>query len=541
MRTFYFLCVGICYWLTVMISSISAAPLFEEHFDTATVNGADWVQSGSGGFVFDTPPGSGSGDFAWVCTGFTGTYTNGIRSLASYNRGQNLRCTFKLWKTDESDVFGTLYEWIYNGINGPWVNRDSWVPADNDPTGNYPSLEQIEAGIARYNTADAAGAVTWCEGVTNFDEYATCPVLDPAFTTAWAAATTKANALTIRVWLGDSTGCMAEWSLDGGLTFQPLNLSGDTPIDTRDLAAGSDWNGAKVGSADPVWIFFGADWGQAWVDDIVVEDDLNTAGEPTPTPTPEPTGEPTPTPIPEVIFEEHFDVGTLDTEKWAWTGSGGGFLFDTPPGSGSEDYALVLTGSAFDGGFFSAESFDRGKNIRCTFRLWKDDQPWSFNSVCGPWYKQNTLSGDFPIYEHIEAGIGRQEGSETPAGVRWCENTSDWASYVASPMLESAFETAWGAATTKANSLMVRVWLGDETGTAAEWSQNDGATWAPLRLSLGNPIDTRGQPAGATISSSATVWLFFGGVFGQSWVDDVVVEIDSDQLPVNYAGSWILY
>ena len=233
------------------------------------------------------------------------------------------------------------------------------------------------------------------------------------------------------------------------------------------------------------------------------------------------------------LFEDNFDAGggVLDPAKWTTT-AGGGFVFDEPPGSGSGDYALVLTGSTMTGGFHSVPTFTRGNNLRCTFRLWKEDAAWSYNSVAGPWCNDNSMTGTYPIYEHIEAGIGRETGG---GAVRWCEGTTDWTTYAACPMLRDEFRTAWGTAISKETSLLVRIWLGDSTGCMAEYSQDDGTAWLPLQVGAG-PIDTRGLNAGdpwngARVSSTSPLWIFFGGVFGQTWIDDVIVENDDNLVP----------
>jgi hypothetical protein len=218
-------------------------------------------------------------------------YKSGIRSRMSFNRGQNLRVSFRLWKpvtTESLDVIllGDLH-WVYNSICGPWVNKNVYSGETENPT-----LEQIEAGFGQSGTnqndnPDSNVFTRWCEGVTNWNGggggggYYASPWMSAEFRDAWQAANTKVESLWIRIWLGDVSGAKAEWSTDGGeaweeKTWETMKLQdGTTEIDTIGLPAGTDWNGATVGAADPVWLFFGPSLGDVYVDDVVVENDTH--------------------------------------------------------------------------------------------------------------------------------------------------------------------------------------------------------------------------------------------------------------------------
>jgi hypothetical protein len=230
------------------------------------------------------------------------------------------------------------------------------------------------------------------------------------------------------------------------------------------------------------------------------------------------------------VLSEDFNLGYLDWSKWEQEGSVS--LVDI----GGGDYALRLTGSTYQDGIRSHYEIPRGDNLRCTFKLWKDDQQWNWNGVCGPWVNRDVLSGGWPALEQVEAGIMRYD--QTYSAVMWGEGITSWNS--STPSLESAFTNAWAGATSKATAVWVRVWLGDETGCLAEWSQ-DGVNWQPLRLANGVAIDTIGMPAGdlwngVHVSSSDPVWIFFGGSYGYTYIDDIEVVNDA----ASYTPSYII-
>ena len=255
----------IALWISlsaIFISNAQGAEILRESWDQGVIDIDKWELAGSG--VDTSLTDLGGGDYALSLSG--STYTNGIRSVVPVKRGDNARCSFMLWK-DSGD-------WSWNSICGPWVNRNSL-------NGSYPTLEQVEAGLMRYNNTMVG--VQWGEGITSWNGNE--PLIESAFTSAWFAATEKARAVHVRVWLGDTTGSRCDWSTDGTI-WNPLKLKNGTPVDTIGLPAGQSWNGVKVSNTDPVWIFFGGAYARSYVDDVLVQNDADVYIPPTPPPSP---------------------------------------------------------------------------------------------------------------------------------------------------------------------------------------------------------------------------------------------------------------
>ena len=99
----------------------------------------------------------------------------------------------------------------------------------------------------------------------------------------------------VRVALGDRSGAKCEWSRNRS-DWQPVKLADGKAINTIDLPAGSDFGGVycgensacKVGSANPVWLFFGGGGnGVTYIDDIeLVNDAIVWSTPPNPEPPP---------------------------------------------------------------------------------------------------------------------------------------------------------------------------------------------------------------------------------------------------------------
>lgn len=235
-----------------------AEVLLEENWNTGAIDPLKWERVGSedGTVVFDLGlSGAGeTGDYAlYLQDDFT--YTNGLRSVLSFNRVADklLVCSFTMFRDAETVPTG------YEGPCGPWVDT-------NTLSGAFPALEQIEAGISRYSMA--SNVTYYIEGSpAAFD---TVP-LGSAFTNAFQNATNKNNALIVRVSLGPDTGAMLEWAT----LADPNNFVRE--FNTIGMPAGSNYMGSNmVSSADPVWVFFsgagdGASSARAIVDDIKVE------------------------------------------------------------------------------------------------------------------------------------------------------------------------------------------------------------------------------------------------------------------------------
>lgn len=257
-----------------------------------------------------------------------------------------------------------------------------------------------------------------------------------------------------------------------------------------------------------------------------------------------------------VQFSEDWESEEIDPAKWNMLGAGGPFVFnlaDTGQSiGGATDYALFLAGSGLNtGALASVASFDRGDDLRVTFKLMKDDVSLNSAGICGPWANISDLrAGDYPALYDIEAGFQRTSGnflltSEFDEGMF----ATPWTAG------DSAFYDAVLAATHKSTVVTVRVTLGDTTGARVEWSA-DGVNfdtvvhqeciWEGSLSPTGNTMDfdSVGMTAGDTwfgtnrVSSATTVWLRFGGgtYGGRFIIDDIVVETGS--LAV---GDWYRY
>jgi len=86
--------------------------------------------------------------------------------------------------------------------------------------------------------------------------------MSSTFVEAFQSSTSKANALTIRVRLGDELGAKLEWSTDGGKIWTE-------EIDTRE---------ERGGKHSMVYVGFASYGTEVFIDDIRVEQDAHTGG-----------------------------------------------------------------------------------------------------------------------------------------------------------------------------------------------------------------------------------------------------------------------
>lgn len=252
------------------VGTASAEVILSEDWESQAIDPGKWNNLGSGMFVYNLALTGqsigGATDFAlFVAGGWN--YTQGVMSTTSFNRGDNLRCTFKMLRDDAPTY--------YSALCGPWASNDGFA-------GTYPALENIEAGISRTN-GDGGGTVhdSACEYIEDSSTINPLAPIDSAFYNAILSATNKENALTIRVMLGDSTGAEIQWSTDEVNFNSVIIWEGETfeaVADTIGDLAGTNWIGNnRVSGADPVWLFFGGgpggggSYSRFIVDDIVVE------------------------------------------------------------------------------------------------------------------------------------------------------------------------------------------------------------------------------------------------------------------------------
>ncbi len=235
-----------------------------------------------------------------------------------------------------------------------------------------------------------------------------------------------------------------------------------------------------------------------------------------------------------VIFEDHFDSAsyvnnaTIDTGVWNWSGyteseHGHPNFLDVDETDGDGNYSIGLHGSTtsfFSTWIRSIQSFTRGDNLRVTFRHWGDSTDTrhvhaypNYASIAGPWHADGVGMPEGGLSFYGDSPTHSQQFAENGL---W--NSGNWMSV--------AFTTAYDAATSRANSMLIRVWLGDVKGSAVEWSTDEGATWTM-------EYDSRKQDTayGQTTGSASTVRLGFAGCNGRTEIDDIIVEIGGAPTP----------
>jgi hypothetical protein len=253
----------------------------EEHFASATLDTAKWGTFN--GAQNSQPTAIGGGDFAIALTG-NAAGGMGFFSLNGFSRGQNLTATFKLWHDP------TLQ---YTNVGGPWVKCNT--PTEMGYT--YPGLNWVEAGIAgqdSFGFPDIGGNTFHNLGIAEGEQAWGWVFSGNGFAPQWAAATSKATAVTMRVILGNATGARFETAADG-VTFTGMVSDLGTVYDTRGTTACAAVSGNQKVSSSPVAYvgFSGGYTFPTWVDDIVVTRDLGAPdGTVTPTPTPIPSATP---------------------------------------------------------------------------------------------------------------------------------------------------------------------------------------------------------------------------------------------------------
>lgn len=226
-----------------------------------------------------------------------------LLSDATFARGDNLRCTFTTWFPEKAlilanSVIDTTIEWggvldatSHVMIGGPFTNA-------TNPPGTY--LFFTPEAMIRFWGADATGMHFaqpddgWPSGGIELWDL-TAP-LEEDFNYQFIYETrTKANALEVRVTLGNTDGAMMEWRHVGEATWR-------TELDTRDSGTNTAHADARV-----CFMTYG---GTLFVDDVTVEND--TSG---------------------ILLQDDFNAGTFNESLWTvseQTTNGGGtaILYD---------------------------------------------------------------------------------------------------------------------------------------------------------------------------------------------------------------------
>jgi len=270
---------------------VSAATLFEENWDSGTIDPGKWTQGTLGqaspvrynGLACmnlldeNAVPGSNdqtpctSGDFGWISGSATfNTFDTWIRSVEGFPRGDNLVIEFTTIGARHRPGTGLPFPGN-SGLNGPGHNT-------ND--GATPIGDDCEAGICgTYGTmtwGDGAGSAN---GTTLGDDWNHDPYsgnlarwwnqLD--FSMGVTPADHKIErALRHRVHVGNTSGFFYEYKRMDEVDWQVAhnnngtigNIADDVPMDTRETAAG--------GNSPTIYLGWCTNQGAVIIDDIVV-------------------------------------------------------------------------------------------------------------------------------------------------------------------------------------------------------------------------------------------------------------------------------
>jgi len=311
------------------------------------------------------------------------------------------------------------------------------------------------------------------------------------FVPDFESAINKANSLIIKVTLGANQGGRIEWSADDGATF-------NSP---------SEWNTVGFGPSMAAGNQIG--WwgvtGPVFIDDIFVFE--GSAG-PTPTPPPTPIppmGEPLP-------FIEDWNSGVIDENRWNVIGQVD--LVDL----GGGDYAARTESAAWENYYSTNNFFNRQNNIRCSFRAWHGGNENS-SAINGPWSSSRNQGTPFAS----EAIIGGWYGG---AGGADFMRTMD-RGWLSGDDMSLDWQSAWTLADSKANGVDVSVALGNQRGAKFEWKNSGKGAFILETDSRGDTAAFGGDP----------VYVKFGGFNEEVFIDNIVVDSDTNQAPPTPTGT----
>ena len=239
---------GLLIWATSIPSP--AGILFTEDWNAGSIDGNKWTVGFSRGGQWDIVD-VGGGDYA--VKGYAeGQYDTSIVSKLVFIRGENLRVTFKVWG-DAAQTGKKMKFPERSTIIGPW--HSSFY--------DYCAGFTLEAGL---NAAAGQKTNNFRFSENGIQHAFGRPLPDKEeFSQSWMKASSKENALTLRVTLGERTGSKFEW-MDGD--------EWHTSIDTRGNPATL---GGQIGSAATVKVGFNPFAMPILVDDIVVENDASSS------------------------------------------------------------------------------------------------------------------------------------------------------------------------------------------------------------------------------------------------------------------------
>jgi hypothetical protein len=190
-------------------------------------------------------------------------HTTYFYARQTFRRGANLRCTFKTWVDSSKKENWVKGDPANAQIGGPWHASQSFE-AMTDADATVTVARGIIPGKTVVHPFNNPEAMVRFWGTPYFaqdgDAWPTGgDALSSDFIKTFEASSSKANALTIRVWLGDEIGAKLEWSGDDGRTWKE-------EIDTRQ---------GKGGRHGRVYLGFATFGTAVFVDDIVVENDAH--------------------------------------------------------------------------------------------------------------------------------------------------------------------------------------------------------------------------------------------------------------------------
>ena len=238
----------------------------------------------------------------------------------------------------------------------------------------------------------------------------------------------------------------------------------------------------------------------------------------------------------DALLTEDWNTGMMDAATW--------FIYDDAGQTGGVmqvdqiapgDYAMAMAHPFnFDLTLWSQNGFSRGDNLRVTFLVWGDatnaagGQLFPNVSNCyGGWHHNNNFQG----YNYEEVMLDYYYTLDGNNHIRYIDTDSNDPNYstnrsafvggsVNNPV-SPAFETAFAGATSRANAMRIRIWVGDTNGGMLEWT-TDGVNFT-------QEYDTRDTHG---YSGVGTLFLGFMGVQGYIFVDDIFVENDLNLVPV---------
>jgi hypothetical protein len=510
---------------TLAATQTMAATVFSEDFDASggTLPGTFLSNSSGDANNVAQLEDIGGGDWAFVTqSGFSSpsSHQQSFFSTGSFARGDDIRCTFLAWGDPTKNSWQNIPFPSVASVNGPWRQNNTQIsPSNQEACVSLWQHQPLRFSQAEWNTGSPLGT---------------------PYNNAWALANSKGSSILHQVGLGDTTGAYFQWSTDGGTTW---NLE----VDSRGQFGGTQATDLYLG-----WATSGAG---VFIDEIVVE----TGPSPDLPGAPEPT--PTPFPAPGPLLIEDFGAGPCDiSNHWLvaiqddplFNGTGHLDIEEVAPGdcavwtAGPSALSGATAQSVHGTNIHSFLSFDRGEDLRVTFRVWGDPSkmeplccwggPFPANSMFGgPWHK-----GQFGLLFDNEA-IVRYWGwnaVDKPhfslPGDPWVggEDQGTW--------MSNNWRTEFESSIDKATSMLIQVWLGNTHGAMLRWSKNDGTSWTVEH-------DFRGTESHGSGTSSNTVFLGWGTYSGAIFIDDIQVENNSrlgppiGTPPPNGADTWVLY